>query len=79
MALNATSWSTAIVFAMDAAGYFNGLSAGEKTSIEDAWKVVCQGHVNHITNNAVVTTTGSTSTGSPGGPLPIIAQLGTIT
>lgn len=74
MALNATSWASAIEAAMDGAGMFADLTTPEKTSIYDAWKIVCQGHINHITNNAVINTlvNGSTQSGSPGGPLGIL-------
>lgn len=78
MALNAAAWKTSIIFSLESAGSLTGLTQAEKDSIEDAWDIICQAHVNHIKNNAVTSTTGATGTGSPGGPLPITAQPGTI-
>ena len=79
MALNAAAWKTAIIFSMESAGSLAGLTQAEKDSIEDAWDIICQAHVNHITSNAVTLTTGVTGTGSPGGPLPIVTQPGVVT
>ena len=79
MALSAAAWKIAIIFSMESSGLLTGLSEAEKNSIEAAWNIVCQAHVSHITNNAITLTTGATATGTPGGPLGIVAQPGVIT
>ena len=48
MALNAAAWATSIQFSMDSEGMLNGLDGDEKDAIYDAWKVVCQAHINSI-------------------------------
>lgn len=78
MALNAAAWKIAIIFSMESDGRLDGLTETEKDSIESAWNIVCEAHVNHIKNNAAVSTTGTTGSGSPGGPLPIVAQPGVV-
>jgi hypothetical protein len=80
MSLNAAAWKTAIIFSMESSGLLNGLSQPEKDSIEDAWNIACQAHVNHITNNAVVDIEiigMATGTGGPIGPYPIGLPVGT--
>jgi hypothetical protein len=69
------TWAAQIVLGIDQ----TGLSASEITALEDAWKNVCNTHVNHLTSNTVVSTTvtGVTGTGSPTGPFPIVSQPGT--
>ncbi len=77
MALSGDVLGQAIVTAL--ASYQTGLSTAEKASQLATWKLVATTIVNHITVNAVVSTTGVTGTGPDGGPLPITAQPGTIT
>jgi len=77
MALTGTAatWAASIIAAIDT----TGLTAGEITTIQDAWETILGVHINHLTGNTLVSTTvtGVTSTGTPGGPLPIVSQPGT--
>lgn len=73
----ASTWRDSLISAMGIS--FTGMSPTEEALVKDAWLAICQTHITHITNNALITvaTTGVTGTGSPGGPLPITAQPGT--
>ena len=77
MALSGDVLGQAIVTAL--ASYQTGLSTAEKAQQLATWKLVATAIVTHITTSGVVTTTGVTGTGTPGGPLPITAQPGVIT
>jgi len=65
------------------AAYQTGLSEAEKASQLVTWKLIAGAIVTHIQTLGVVNviTTGATGTGTPGGPLPIVAQpgVGTVT
>lgn len=73
----ASTWRDSLISAMGIS--FTGMSPTEEALVKDAWLAICQTHITHITTNALVSTTGVTSTGTPGGPLPIVSQPGVIT
>jgi hypothetical protein len=54
------------------------LPGGSSTPDEDYLKALADAIISHIQDNAEVSTTvnGQTSSGSPGGPLPIVDQPG---
>jgi hypothetical protein len=56
-----------------------GLNESEQAAQLAAWKLIANAIVLHIQTNGVVLTTGTTGSGTPGGPLPITAQPGVIT
>lgn len=57
----------------------NKIDATEETRLTTYWTAICKGILDHIKTSGVVTTTvnGVTGSGTPGGPLPIVAQPGT--
>jgi len=73
----ATTWRNALITAIGI--NFTGMSVDEENLVKNAWLAICQTHINHLTGNTLVSTTvtGVTSTGTPGGPLPIVSQPGT--
>lgn len=70
----ATIWASSVIAAIDT----TGLTAGEITTIQDAWEAILGIHISHLTGNTLVSTTvtGVTGTGPAGGPLPITTQPG---
>ena len=56
-----------------------GLNSEELAAQLAAWKLIANVIVLHFQTNGVVLTTGTTGSGTPGGPLPITSQPGVIT
>lgn len=74
MAMNGDTLAGEIKTALDGL-----LPEGSSEADLDYLKAIANAIVDHIKTNGQVSTTGVTGTGSPGGPLPITAQPGTIT
>lgn len=71
----AAAWANSIITNIDQ----TGMSVSEKADLLTAWTDICTAHITFITTNALVSTlvNGTTGSGTPGGPLPIVAQPGT--
>ena len=71
MPLSGDDWAASISDALIADPNNSDLNEDEKSTLANAWKLVCNAHVTHITNNAEVDTTVSTTvTGTlPDGPV----------
>jgi len=72
----ASTWRDSLISAMGI--NFTGMSPAEEAIVKAAWLAICQTHITHLTTNSLILTTGVTATGTPGGPLPITAQPGSL-
>jgi hypothetical protein len=77
MALNGATLGQEIVTALSTIQ--PGLSSEEQATQLAAWQAIANAIVLHFQTNGVVLTTGTTGSGTPGGPLPITSQPGVIT
>ena len=73
--VQAAAWATNVVASIDQ----TGMSIDEKAALLTTWTDLCTAHITFITVNALPLITGVTATGTPGGPLSIVAQPGVIT
>ena len=77
MSLDGDRLGVAIATAITAAKPDDG-AAMTPTELETMWKVIAGEIVDEFVNNGETSTSGATDVGTPGGPLTITSQPGTI-